>query len=312
MLEVFKTVENTLKRSTIEASNTWISLTNPTREELSFVQQKTGALIDFMAAALDSEESSRIEEEDDQILVIVNASIQEDEATGDIMQYTTIPIGIIVMPEHVITITLAPLPCLEPFKRLGNHVVKTEKKTRFTLQIIYQMATSYLNDLKAIDRKTDEIETRLYAKMEDDLFLDLLKIEKTLVYFRNSLRGNGKVLKKLFRTSYLKRYEEDEDLLEDAAIELQQAMEMADTSSSIIRSVRDGVASLMSNKLNETMKTLAGITIILTIPTMIFSFYGMNVYLGETNHNYYALVIIIITVLLTGVVYLFMKKRNLF
>ncbi len=313
MLEVFKTVDEQLKRSTIEANNTWISLTNPSHEELQFVHDKTGALMDFMAAPLDPEESSRIEEEDDQILVIVNASIQEDDQDSDIMQYTTIPIGIIVMPNHVITITLDALGCLEPFKRINNRMVKTEKKTRFTLQVIYQMATSYLSDLKAIDRKTDEIENRLYMKMEDDLFLDLLKIEKTLVYFRNSLRGNGKVLKKLFRTSYLKRYDEDEDLLEDAAIELQQAMEMADTSSSIIRSVRDGVSSLMSNKLNETMKTLAGITIILTIPTMIFSFYGMNVNLGVGDDNpVYALIIIIITVLLTGVVYLFMKKRNLF
>ncbi len=310
MLEVYKTYDKKLEHSTIDEKDTWIALTNPTQDELMHVHDKTGAIYDFLSAPLDPEESSRIEVEDDQILIVVNASIQEE---GDeITEFTTMPIGIIVLQDTIITVSLDNLSCLRPFKIVGNRLVTTQKKTRFTLQIMYQMASMFLRDLKSIDRKTDEIEEALYANMEDDLFLDLIRVEKTLVYFRNSLRSNKKVINKLFRTSYLTRYEEDEDLLEDVVIELQQAMEMADTSSSIIRSIRDGIASLMSNKLNVTMRTLAGITIILTIPTMVFSFYGMNVNLGNTQNQYFGFVIIGMTALITIFVYLFMRKRKLF
>ncbi len=310
MLDVYKTINNRLEISNIDEENVWIALTNPTQEELMHVHDKTGAIYDFLSAPLDPEESSRIEVEDDQILIVVNASIQEED--GDITEFTTIPIGIIVLENSIITVSLDNLSCLRPFQIIGNRLVTTEKKTRFTLQIMYQMASMYLRDLKSIDKKTDEIEESLYENMEDDLFLDLIKVEKTLVYFRNSLRGNKKVINKLFRTSYLKRYEEDEDLLEDVEIELQQAMEMADTSSSIIRSIRDGIASLMSNKLNVTMRTLAGITIILTIPTMVFSFYGMNVNLGNTQNEYFGLIIIAMTTIITIIVYLLMRNRKLF
>lgn len=310
MLEVFKTVNNKLEKSKMNEKDIWISLTNPTQEELMQVHTDTGALYDFLLAPLDPEESSRIEVEDDQILIVVNASIQEED--GDIIEFTTIPIGIIVLEKCIITISLDNLSCLRPFKIPENRLVTTEKKTRFTLQIMYQMASMYLRDLKSIDKKTDEIEEALYENMEDDLFLDLIKVEKTLVYFRNSLRGNKSVINKLFRTSYLTRYDEDEDLLDDVLIELQQAMEMADISSSIIRSIRDGVASLMSNKLNVTMRTLAGITIILTIPTMVFSFYGMNVNLGHTQNPYFSILIIALTSVITIIVYLLMRKRKLF
>ncbi len=310
MLEVYKTINKRLEKSNMNEDNVWIALINPTQEELMHVHDKTGAIYDFLSAPLDPEESSRIEVEDDQILIVVNASIQEED--GDITEFTTIPIGIIVLENSIITISLDNLSCLRPFQIIGNRLVTTEKKTRFTLQIMYQMASMYLRDLKSIDKKTDEIEESLYENMEDDLFLDLIKVEKTLVYFRNSLRGNKKVINKLFRTSYLKRYEEDEDLLEDVEIELQQAMEMADTSSSIIRSIRDGIASLMSNKLNVTMRTLAGITIILTIPTMVFSFYGMNVNLGNTQNEYFGLIIIAMTTIITIIVYLLMRNRKLF
>lgn len=310
MLEIYKTKNHRLEKSTIDETDIWISLTNPTIDELMFVHEKTGAIYDFLSAPLDPEESSRVEVEEEQILIIVNASIQEEDF--EVTEFTTIPIGIVVMDNYVITITLDSLKCLRPLTAIGNRLVQTEKRTRFTLQVMYQMATTYLRDLKAIDRKTDEIEEALYEAMEDDLFIDLIRIEKTLVYFRNSLRGNKKVVNKIFRTNYLTRYEEDEDLLEDVVIELQQAMEMADINTSIIRSIRDGVASLMSNKLNETMKTLAGITIILTIPTMIFSFYGMNVSLGNTEWLYYGPMILVLTSIVTIIVYIFMKKRNLF
>lgn len=308
MLSIFKTVNKRLEKSDITQNGIWIDLSNPTKEELSYVINNIGVHPDFLTAALDPEESSRIEVEEGQVLVVVNASIQEESIT----QFTTIPLGIIVMNGCIITVSLEEIKSMTMYKQIGNRAVSTDKRAQLILQFIYQITAMYLSNLKAIDIKTDEIEDALYNSMEDELFIDLLKIEKTLVYFRNSLRSNKNVVDKLFRSSYLKFYEEDKDLLDDINIELLQAMEMADTSAAIIRSIRDGIASLMSNKLNITMRTLAAITIIMTIPTMIFSFYGMNVNLGNTQGGYFGLIIIVLTSIITLVAFVLMKNRKFF
>lgn len=309
MLKVYRTENERLIRADMSDNKVWIDLANPTPKEIEQVVELTGADSDFLTSVLDSEESSRIDVEDEQILIVTNVAVRQEGADT---QFRTIPLGIIVMKNYFITISLAELDCLNKFRLLGNRVVNTEKQAKFTLQIIYQETAFYLKHLNTLNAKTDEIEEALYNNMEDELFIDLLKIEKTLVYFRNSLASNKSVVDKLFRASYLTLYEEDEDLLDDIKIEVMQAMEMADTSAAIIRSIRDGIASLMSNKLNVTMQTLAAITIIMTIPTMVFSFYGMNVNLGNTSYDNYALIIIGVTSVITLFAYVIMRKRRFF
>lgn len=309
MLKVYKTDNQRLIRSEISESKIWIDLANPTEDEIIHVVEQTGVDYDFLTSVLDTEESSRIDVEDEQILIVTNVAVKEEGAET---QFRTIPLGVVVMKNCLITISLVELDCLNKFRSLGNRVVDTEKQAKFTLQIIYQVTAFYLKHLNTLNAKTDEIEDALYEAMEDELFIDLLKIEKTLVYFRNSLGSNKSVVDKLFRTNYLTLYEEDEELLDDIKIEVGQAMEMAETSAAIIRSIRDGIASLMSNKLNVTMQALAAITIIMTIPTMIFSFYGMNVNLGDTGYNYYALLIIAVTSIVTLIAYVIMRKRKFF
>lgn len=309
MLKVYRTENERLIRAEISDNKVWIDLANPTPEEIEQVVQVTDADYDFLTSVLDSEESSRIDVEDEQILIVTNVAVRQEDADT---QFRTIPLGIIVMKNYFITVSLVELDCLSKFRSLGNRIVNTEKQAKFTLQIMYQETAFYLKHLNTLNAKTDEIEEALYDNMEDELFIDLLKIEKTLVYFRNSLGSNKSVVDKLFRASYLTLYEEDEDLLDDIKIEVMQAMEMADTSAAIIRSIRDGIASLMSNKLNVTMQALAAITIIMTIPTMIFSFYGMNVNLGNTSYDSYAMIIIGVTSLITLIAYVIMRKRRFF
>lgn len=309
MISISKSIKGHLTECDINENGVWVDLVNPTPGELMFVESNLNVHLDFLSAALDPEESSRIEVENGQVMVVVNASIQEGT---EITQFTTIPVGIIILNNAIVTVALEEINSLNKYRRLGNQHIDTNKRAQLTLQIIYQITAMYLFNLKAIDVKTDEIEDALYNSMEDTLFIDLLKIEKTLVYFRNSLRSNKNVVDKLFRSSYLRFYEEDKDLLDDINIELLQAMEMADTSAAIIRSIRDGIASLMSNKLNITMRTLAAITIIMTIPTMIFSFYGMNVNLGNTQGDMYAIFIILGTGLITLIAYIIMRSRKFF
>lgn len=309
MLKVYKTENQRLALAELTAGRGWIDLFNPTTEEVDSVVQTTGVQRDFLVSVLDAEESSRIDVEDEQILIVINVAVQQEAGST---QFRTIPLGIVVMEDYLITVSLEELDCLSKFRLVGNRIVNVDKKAKFTLQIIYQVTSLYLKHLNSLNTKTDQIEDALYDDMEDKQFIDLLKIEKTLVYFRNSLSSNKSVVDKLFRSSYLTLYEEDEDLLDDINIELVQAMEMAETSAAIIRSIRDGIASLMSNKLNVTMQALAAITIIMTIPTMVFSFYGMNVNLGDTGFDYYAILIIIVTSIITLIAYIIMRNRKFF
>ncbi|WOO87042.1 magnesium transporter CorA family protein [Mollicutes bacterium LVI A0039] len=309
MLNVYKNTADGVETCTIDEDGIWIDLTKPTTEELEYVIAKTGVLPGLLTAALDPEESSRIDVEENQILIIVNAGI---ESNNNFDTFITIPVGIIVVNSCIITISLEEISGLNLFKIIGNQNVSLDKHTQFALKIIYQVTAMYLDTLNMIYQKTDEIESALYLKMEDDLFVKLLQIEKTLVYFRNSLRSNKNVVEKMFRSQYFPFYEEDNYLLDDINIELLQAMEMVDTSTAIIRSIRDGISSLMSNKLNITMKTLAAITIIMTIPTMVFSFYGMNVNLGNTTGEFTALIIIAFTALITLIAYIIMKICKFF
>ncbi len=309
MLNIYVNENDRVVPGQVSDNAVWIDLVNPTTDELDYVAKKTGVFRDFLTTVLDAEESSRIDIEDEQILIIVNVAVQRTEMPT---LFRTIPLGIIILDKFIITVSLEKLECLSMFRAVGNRMVNVSKQGQFTLQIIYQVITMYLYNLDSLDSTTDAIEEALYIKMEDNLFLDLLKIEKTLVYFRNSLRSNKNVIDKLFRSSYLTLYEEDEDLLDDINIELVQAMEMADTNAAIIRSIRDGISSLMSNKLNITMRTLAAITIIMTIPTIIFSFYGMNVNLGAVNSGFYAFIIIGVTILTMIIVYLIMKNQRFF
>ncbi len=309
MLSIYKNDNNRLVEGLLTDQNIWIDLSEPTDSEIKQVCDQTGVQLDFITSVLDTEESSRIDVEDNQRLIVVNVPVREEEES---MQFITIPLGIIIVNNCIITVSLDKLACLNKFRFIGNRLVNVDKHAKFTLQLIYQVTAQYLKHLNRLDRQTDEIEDALYENMEDELFIDLLKIEKTLVYFRNSLNSNKSVIDKLFRTNYLTLYDEDKDLLDDIKIEVVQALEMADTSAAIIRSIRDGISSLMSNKLNVTMQTLAAITIIMTIPTMVFSFYGMNVNLGKTSASIYAPLIIVCTLLITLIAVVIMKKRKFF
>lgn len=309
MLKVYKNENERIIKGQITEEKIWIDLYDPTHEELEEVIKATGVERDFLVSVLDAEESSRIDLEDDQILIVINVAVQED---GETNEFITIPLGIIVMENYLITISLEQLDCLSKFRVIGNRFANVENHEKFTLQVIYQVTTLYLKHLNSLNDKTDELEEALYNNMEDQLFIELLRIEKTLVYFRNSIGSNKRVVDKMFRSNHFTLHEDDEDLLDDINIELVQAMEMASTSAAIIRSIRDGIASLMSNKLNVTMQALAAITVIMTIPTMVFSFYGMNINLGNTNYTFFPLLVIAGTSLVTLIVYIIMKNRKFF
>ncbi|NLO08369.1 MAG: magnesium transporter CorA family protein [Clostridiales bacterium] len=311
MIEIFKTVEGVLQTMDEISEGCWIAMTNPLATELLDISERTKIDINHLRAPLDEEERARIEVEDEYTIIVVDIPTLEKGHGKD--RYVTIPLGIIVSKDYLITVCLEETPILKYFLDGRVRDFYTYKKTRFILQILYRNASTFLQNLRTIDRKSDEIERKLHISTQNSELIDLLELEKSLVYFTTSLRSNEVVLEKMLKIDSIKRYPEDEDLLEDVIIENKQAIEMANIYSGILSGTMDAFASIISNNQNLVMKFLAAITIVLSIPTMIASFYGMNFVKipgGDTPYGFIivtvgALVITVITVLI-------FRKKKLF
>ncbi len=287
----------------------WINMTSPNEEEINLVANKLNIPVDFIKDALDDEERSRIEREDNNVLIIVDFPYITHDDTG-LPIYETIPIGMVITDDCFITVSLKETPILGDFYQNKIKGFFTNKKTRFSLQILFSISTYYLRYLKQINKKTDEIERGLHQSMKNKELYGLLALEKSLVYFTTSLKSNKIVLEKLLRLSHLKMYDEDKELLEDVIIETQQAIEMAEVYSSILSGMMDAFASVISNNLNMVMKFLTSITIILALPTMVSSFFGMNVDLPFQHERHAFTFIILIVVFLSSLTtFVFWKKK---
>ncbi len=312
MIEIFKSVNGKITPTDYGEKNIWISLTNPTVEEINEIRDRYSIEEDFLKAALDTEEVSRLEQEEDQTLILINAS-QRTNTDDFELSYTTIPTGIILANNILITVTIEKINSLEMFKKNPKMRIDIGKRTRFTMQIIYEMTAQYLLDLRKIDKYTDDIETKLYKNMKNDYLFNLLALEKNLTYFITALRTNEQVINRVIRYKVLEIYEDDEDLIDDVMIELKQAQEMATINSKVIRSIRDAFSAIISNNLNSVMKILASFTIILTIPTMIYSFFGMNTNLGLFSSGEHGTTIILgFSLFISVILYFIMKKKNMF
>ncbi|HHZ19962.1 MAG TPA: magnesium transporter CorA family protein [Firmicutes bacterium] len=313
-----KTIDNLAERGV------WISLTSPSPAEIEMVCAKTGVSLDLVRAALDEEERPRIEVEEDQLLILIN--IPTSEGTNGRLYFDTIPLGIIVAENYVITVCLKDNPIMAEFEHGRPRSFYTFMRTRFVLQILFKTATYYLRYLKQIDKRTNEIENQLHRSMRNEELIKLLNLEKSLVYFTTSLKANGIVMEKLLRShlaktpdpdsqkasQILKMYADDEDLLEDVITENKQAIDMSETHSSILSGMMDAFASVISNNLNIVMKFLTSVTIVLSLPTMVASFYGMNVHLPFQHSPFAFSIIIGICFLfsLTGVILL--RRKDMF
>ncbi len=307
MLFIYKTIdEKLLCRDTIE-KGCWINLINPTESELKQVSTATELDYDFLKYPLDDEEIPRVEVEEEQALIIIHAPI-----AGNEILYDTIPLGIILTDDYIVTVCLKDLYLLEEFSSGRIKSMATFKKTRFIFQLLHRKTTLFLRYLRDINRLTEKMEHELNKSMRNEELLYLLNMQKSLVYFSTSLRYNAKVMNRLMRGKTVKMYEEDEDLLEDVIIENTQAIEMADIYNNISSSTMNAFASLISNNLSRVMKLLTAITIILAIPTMIFSFWGMNVPLpyGDISGSPFGYFIILIIALIVCIFSIYLLRRK--
>lgn len=249
----------------------WFNLVNPSEEEISFIAQETGIYEEFLRYPLDDEELPRVETEDDQIMIIVNIPV-----TGQDVLYETMPLGIILNDDYIVTVCLEEFDFASYVAKMRNKDVATFKKTRFIFQILQRETNRYLKYLRDIDRRHDVTEASLRRNMSNEGLTELSHLQKSLVYFTTALRSNDKVMEKLMRTKTLKMYEEDRDLLDDVIIENRQAIEMADVYSNICRNTMDSLSSISASSLNRRMNFLTIVTIVVAVPTFITGFFGMN------------------------------------
>ena len=290
----------------------WINLVNPSENEIRKVCESINIQEDFIRYALDYEEKARIdqEEDDNTILFIIDVPIIEKNEENDI--YTTIPLGMIVVrDDFFITVSLKKNKIIEDFERKKIKNFQTYKKTRFIFQIMYLNSSYYLKYLEQINKETEIAEYILKNSMKNKELLKLLSLEKGLVYFTTSLKSNELVMEKTMRGKIIKLYEEDSEILEDAITENRQAIEMAQIYSNILNGTMDAYASIISNNLNGVMKFLTSVTIILAFPTMISSFWGMNVNLPFQNSKLGFMIMIIVSVLMTLIVTWWLNRKDM-
>ncbi|MDO5148288.1 MAG: magnesium transporter CorA family protein [Oscillospiraceae bacterium] len=313
MIQIYKT--NDGKISTIDTweEDCWISMVAPSETELIQVAQQHGIETDDIRAALDDEERSRIQLEDNYTMIIVDVPIIE--VRNEKQYYVTIPMSIILARKTIITVCLETTEVHKAFAESKIRNFHTHMKTRFVLQILYKNASLFLQYLRNINRQSEQIETNMHKSTKNKELIEMLELEKSLMYFTTSLRSNEMVLEKLLKTEAIKKYPEDQDLLEDVIIENKQAIEMSNIYSGILSGMTDAFASIINNNLNIIMKLLATITIVLSIPTMIFSAYGMNLSpqsMPLSQNPYGFALVIIFAILLSLMIALIFFKNNLF
>ncbi len=317
MFKVCKTDANQklikLKKNRLYAGS-WINVINPSTEELERISTWINWDIDTLKTSLDIDERSRIEQEGKNFMLIINLPLLDDEG-----QFDTLPCSMVFTPKNMVTLCSRENRIIGSFTKATSTTFDTKNQTKMLLNILYKATQFYLRYLKIINRKTESIEYSLRNTTNNKELFQLMEIQKSLVYFTTALRDNHLVLQKLVRmvkaktiSSNLKFNEDDIDLLEDIMIENKQAIEMVDMHRTILESMMDGFASVINNNVNQVMKFLAAITIILSIPTMLASFWGMNVKLPLSDVNFGFWYVIAISTILTVLVILFFRKKKMF
>jgi len=315
MIQYYAKADRRLKELEEPQVSCWINISPPfSQEELEEVAQRFFIPLDFLIDSLDIDERSRYEKEDDVRLIVVNTPILNQSEEENDAIYITVPIGIILTVDHILTISSFENPILQLF--LDNKVKRFDPSDRsfFVTQILEQTVYRYLNCLKKLNLRRNLIEKELYDSSRNKELKELLSIEKSLVYFMNSLSSNELLKMKMKRTDFLGiRDDEDKsDLFEDIIIDNSQALEMANVYTNILNGTMDAYGSIISNNLNITIRRLTLITIILMVPTLIASFYGMNVPIPFMNNGFTVYGIVIMSIVSSLLVAWYFQRKRLF
>ncbi len=312
MIKYFRTDDQRIHDEEKLDDGVWVQMIAPTAAECLMIAEDLNVDVEDIQAALDVEESSRIELQDGYTLILVD--IPTVEIRHDKETYTTIPLGIILTQDVIVTVCTENTPVLKNFVANRVKEFSTKKRLRFVYQILFRTAATYQANLRSIDKKRTEIEEHIGNDTEDADLIELHELESTLVYFATSLRANSVVLDRLTRYKRLEQYPEDKELLDDVIVENQQAVEMTTIYRDIINGTRELMSSVLDNKLNNVMKYLTSITVVMAVPTVISGIYGMNVNekgMPFANMPYGFLIICGLTFLICVVALVILRKKKM-
>lgn len=312
MIKYFMTDDRHIHEETEIRTGVWIQMTNPTVSEGQMIAEQLNLDVEDVLAALDEEESSRVELQDGYTLILVDIPSVEIRHEKD--SYTTIPLGIILTQDEIVTVCTEDTLVLQPFFNGRVKEFSTKKKLRFVYQILYRICVLYQSDLRVIDKMRTEIEERVGELTQEEDLIALHELESTLVYFATSLRANSVVLDRLTRYKRLEQYPEDKELLDDVIVENKQAIEMTTIYRDIINGTRELMSTVINNRLNNVMKYLTSITLVMAIPTVISGLYGMNV--NESGmpfaHSVFGFgIVCLITLVVCLITMLVLRRKNM-
>ncbi|HEI6539643.1 TPA: magnesium transporter CorA family protein [Staphylococcus aureus] len=302
-------IDKHIIKTPLDHTASWINVVEPDREEIENLMEQYNIPEDFIRDPLDSEESSRIEYDEDTgySLIIIDLPIV-NSTNRSVLSFVTIPLGIIIGNGIIVTVCDAENEFLE---NLPKRDINLKFHSRFALEILTTIADHYNRNLRLLNKSRIRIEKELKNNITNKQLFKLMEVEKSLVYFLAALKGNDTIIKKLFRLPAIKRFEEDEELLEDLIIENNQAIETTELHQRILESITTSYASLLSNDMNTIMKTLTLFTVLLTLPTLVFSFFGMNVPLPIDDHSYISWIIVVgISLILVLLVSIFLWRKQ--
>ncbi|HHB2798118.1 TPA: magnesium transporter CorA family protein [Staphylococcus aureus] len=302
-------IDKHIIKTPLDHTASWINVVAPDREEIENLMEQYNIPEDFIRDPLDSEESSRIEYDEDTgySLIIIDLPIV-NSTNRSVLSFVTIPLGIIIGNGIIVTVCDAENEFLE---NLPKRDINLKFHSRFALEILTTIADHYNRNLRLLNKSRIRIEKELKNNITNKQLFKLMEVEKSLVYFLAALKGNDTIIKKLFRLPAIKRFEEDEELLEDLIIENNQAIETTELHQRILESITTSYASLLSNDMNTIMKTLTLFTVLLTLPTLVFSFFGMNVPLPIDDHSYISWIIVVgISLILVVIVSIFLWRKQ--
>lgn len=305
MITIYKNFENELRTFQEPVVGSWLKVINPSPQEIADLKV-LGIPQDYITYSLDIDERARTERENGEQLILMRVSFFEGQSAD--IPYITLPLGIILTDHYIVTICREENDVLQEMERLKG--LSTVKPSQFVLRLMLKTANRYLAHLRQITKSVDALEDQLQLSTRNKEVLGLLKYQKSLTLFTTALKSNELMMKRLQQSQMFRSHEEDEDLLEDVLTETQQAIEMTNISSNILSSMMDAFASIISNNLNSVMKFLASITIIVSLPTLIASLYGMNVKLPFENHPLAFWGTVSLAVAVTAIVVFVFWKRD--
>lgn len=315
MITYYRKEGRELQTLEARAPSCWIHIAPPfTHEELERISRQLDIPLDFLTDSLDIDERSRYEREDGVRLIVLNTPSPNKTNAINAAIYITVPIGIILASDYILTITAFENPVLQRF--LDNKIKNFDPAQRydFVLKLLEQNVYYFLTCLKDLNNRRNQIEKELYEASGNTQLKQLLSMEKSLVYFVTSLSANDLLMMKMKRTDFLSIRDDEDlvDLLDDIVIDNGQANEMANVYASILSGTMNAFASIISNNLNLVIQRLTLITIILMVPTLVASFFGMNVPNGMENKSIAFPVILILSIILSVLVAWIFRRRRLF